>query len=133
LIKIVPPMRYTDKFGSGHYGAPRGNKTHRGIDIHAPVNSMILSPVMGEITKQGFPYGDDLSFRYVEITTSDSLRFRFFYVKLLSSLTIGDKIQIDDVIGYTQDLNNRYEGITPHFHFEVKDEDNNYLDPNTFL
>ncbi len=133
MIKTVPPMRYTDKWGSGHFGAPRGNKTHRGIDIHTPVNSMILSPVIGEITKQGYPYADDLSFRYVEITTSDNLRFRFFYVKLLSSLTIGDKINIDDVIGYTQSLNERYEGITQHFHLEIKDDENTYLNPSDFF
>lgn len=133
MIKIVPPLRKYDKWGGGHFGAPRGGSTHRGIDIECPVGSMVLSPVIGLVTKFGYCYSDDLSFRYVQITNNDDLRFRFFYVNPLGNLAINDKIKIGDVLGYTQDLGERYKDITPHVHFEIKNQDGEYLDPNTFL
>jgi hypothetical protein len=41
----------------------------------------VLAATGGRVTNVGYPYGDDLSFRYVEITTNDGYVVREFYVQ----------------------------------------------------
>lgn len=131
MIKVVPPQRKTDKWGSGEYKASRGNRLHNGIDIEVPENSKVLSNTSGVVSKLGYTYKDDLSFRYIEITTRDDLRYRFFYV--LPSVSLGDKVKKESVLGASQRLEDRYPGITPHIHFEVKTKNGMFLDPNEYI
>jgi murein DD-endopeptidase MepM/ murein hydrolase activator NlpD len=118
IIPTILEKRGTDKWGSGEFGAPRGDHTHNGIDYAAPSNSPILAPVGGVVSKIGYAYGDDLSFRYVQITTIDGYEHRIFYV--FPWVREGDTVLIDKQIGLSQDLTERYPGITPHIHYEVK-------------
>uniref|UniRef100_A0A4W6FSV4 Uncharacterized protein n=1 Tax=Lates calcarifer TaxID=8187 RepID=A0A4W6FSV4_LATCA len=37
-------MRTSDKWGDGHYGAQRGNGTHKGLDIVCSDGSTVLAP-----------------------------------------------------------------------------------------
>ena len=129
-LKILSPRRTLDAFGAGHYGASRGSRIHKGIDFAAWPNSMLLSPVAGKVTKLGYPYADDQHFRYVEITDEANLRHRFFYV--FPSVAFGETIEINDHLGTVQDLRPRYPDITPHIHYEIKDEDNLPIDPDQF-
>lgn len=129
IIPTTLEKRISDKFGEGHFGAPRGDHTHRGIDYCVPPESQILSPVAGEITKQGYPYGDDLSFRYVQITDKVGKQHRIFYCEPI--LPIGRTVKEGTVIGFSQDLTERYPGITPHIHYEVMVEEK-YLDPEEY-
>ena len=128
MIRLVPPPRGTDPWGSGHYGASRGKRIHLGVDLAAQPESVLLSPVKGTVTKLGYPYSDDLSYRYVEITTTNGDRHRFFYVEPL--VVKGQKVKVDDSIGIVQDIRTRYAGgMTPHIHYEIKDDQGTYLDP----
>lgn len=111
MFKSVP--RGTDSYGSGHYGASRGERTHNGEDLACAV----ASPVKGTVTKLGYPYGDDLSFRYVEVSDIDSYRIRMFYVE--PQVEVGDRIAKGEIVGRTQSLQKRYPGITDHVHLEV--------------
>jgi murein DD-endopeptidase MepM/ murein hydrolase activator NlpD len=97
-----------------------------GVDYHCPVGGGIRSPVAGEVTKIGYPYGDDLSYRYVEVTCDDGKQHRFFY--LSPKVKVGDTVLPGDVLGIVQNLRRRYAGITPHCHYEIK-RDGNYLNP----
>lgn len=139
------PERKTDSYGSGHYGAIRtssdrkGQKKqrgHNGKDFACYPNTTIHSTIHGTVTKLGYPYGDDLSFRYVQITDIEKNDHRFFYVE--PSVNIGDKINSGQAIGKTQKLGDRYPPkknfpITEHLHYEVKDKDGKYIDPEIFL
>ena len=125
-MKIIPPVR-NDSQGAGHFGAPRGNRTHNGIDYECPPESAVLSPIMGAVTKLGYPYGDDLSWRYVEVSV-DGERHRVFYVEPL--VEVGDWVNRDTVIGKAQDLAQRYPGMTPHIHYEIKLSDDTYRNPD---
>ncbi len=93
----------------------------------------ILSPVFGVVTKLGFPYSDDHSFRYVEITDDLGERNRVFYIK--PTVKKGDKVQADQtVIGIAQDISSRYRDpskppMKNHVHFEIIDADGNYINP----
>ena len=121
--------RGSDGFGSGHFGASRGPRTHNGVDLLAGTGEDIDSPVVGTITKLGYPYGDDLSYQYVQISVED-YDFRVFYVE--PSVKVGDEVTADTVIGVVQHLGSRYHGIPNHVHFEIK-KDGDYLDPTRTL
>lgn len=131
MIRIVPPMRNDDQ-GQGHFGASRGSRQHHGIDFACLPGSEILSPVIGIVTKLGYPYGegeghpgDSDPYRYVEITRLRH-RHRLFYIDPI--VDIGQQISIDQPIGIVQDLTRRYPGMTTHCHYEIMDGDD-YLDP----
>jgi len=121
--------RGSDGFGSGHFGAFRGSRTHKGVDLLADSGEVIESPVTGTVTKLGYPYGNDLSYRYVQITAGD-YDFRVFYVD--PSVRVGQEVAADTAIGLAQDLGRRYPGIPNHVHFEIK-KDGAYLDPTPTL
>jgi len=75
------PYRVSDAFGEGHFGASRGSRTHKGIDFACYPDTKILSPVDGIVSRHGYPYADDLNFRYIEITNIDTkYKHRMFYV-----------------------------------------------------
>ena len=126
-IKTIPVLRLPDKFGAGYFNAPRGARTHNGIDLAVYVGSKVLAPITGKVTKVGYPYGDDLSYRYVEITDSVSRKWRFFYVE--PAVKVDDIIEVGNIIGTVQDLDKRYPGITPHIHLEIKSASGNFINP----
>lgn len=126
IIPTELEVRGCDKWGCGYFGAPRGDHTHNGIDYVIKPEMQILSPVIGEITKHGYPYADDLSFRYVQITDKDGKDHRILYCEPI--LPIGRTVKEGTVIGFSQKLTERYPGITPHCHYEIKDK-GEYLNP----
>lgn len=128
-IKAVLKKRVSDCHGSGHFGASRGSRTHNGIDYTCVKGAAIASPTSGTVTKIGYPYKDDLSFRYVEITDSLKLRHRVFYIHPSMHIEKGVKVTKNTIIGISQDLTGRYDGITPHVHYEIKDMNGKFLNP----
>jgi len=129
---VKPPIRGQDDHGAGHWQAPRGDHLHNGVDPACYAGSEIYSICDGTVTKFGYPYGDDLTYRYVEVT-HDNLRYRYFYVQPNPDLQTGDAVKTGDLLGILQDISTRYPGITQHLHFEIMDEDDNYINPEDFI
>ena len=127
---IIPKKRVSDCHGSGHFGASRGSRTHNGVDLCVDPETLVFSHIDGVVTKLGYPYSDDLSFRYVQVSDIDNRQHRFFYVEPM--VNIGDSIEVGYCLGDSQKLGDRYENITEHVHYEVK-LNGHYLDPNDFL
>ena len=155
MIKISPQLR-SGRQGDGRFGARRGSRTHNGIDYVTQPGDRICSPVAGVITKHGYPYRDDLSYRYVEITTQyfDTLdtstttethiqiipaRHRLFYTLMFDTLKIGDTVHQNDIVGIAQDIAARYPAKDPkdaminHVHYEIKRPDGTYINPEQYL
>jgi murein DD-endopeptidase MepM/ murein hydrolase activator NlpD len=130
---VTLELRGCDGYGSGAYGASRGDRTHNGIDFQAPCGAAILSPVDGTVTRLGYPYSDDLSYRYVEILTRAGLKHRIFYIDPIVQL--GDKIAAGDPIGRVQDVAGRYDRhlMKNHIHYELKTGNGKYLNPETLI
>lgn len=130
---IRAPIRGDDKHGSGAYGASRGSRKHNGVDIACYKGSEVLSINDGKVTKIGYPYDPNDSkkghLRYVQVTSGDYY-FRYFYVH--PTVSVGDRVMKDDMLGITQGLLDVYPGITDHFHFEVK-QGSEYINPMNFL
>ena len=128
-----------DEAGLGHFGAPRGSHTHRGIDFACTPGSPLLSPVEGVVTRHGYCYKDDPKWRYVEITSfypgeeivGADLRHRFLYTRLEPRHMIGGKVEVGEPVGIAQDIAERYpgRGMKPHVHVEIKNQKGEYLDP----
>ena len=130
MIKIEPPIRGTDKHGSGAFGASRGSRTHNGVDLACYKDSIIGSPCEGVVTKRGFPYSQDDQrkhhLRYVEITDKYDRKHRVFYA--FPSVEAGDLVFVGMDIGVSQGLADIYPGITDHIHYEII-EDGEYINP----
>ena len=131
MIRLLAPVRSWDAHGSGEYGAPRGERTHNGVDFAAMPESGCLSLNTGTVTKLGYPYADDLSYRYVEVTDNDGYRCRYFYID--PAVELGDVVCAGAVLGHVQTLEPRYPRITDHVHFEVIGPDGQYVDPNQYV
>lgn len=133
-LAVIPPCRGTDKHGSGHFGASRGNRKHNGVDISVPPSSIVLSLTSGLVTKVGYPYDPTDKakghFRYVEVT-NNGLRIRYFYVE--PYVDEGQLVRSGSELGESQRLGLVYPGITEHVHVEVKTESGQYLNPNLVL
>ena len=130
-MRAILPLRKNDAWGSGAYGAPRGNRTHNGIDFETVAGMMILSDIVGVVTKLGYPYADALEYRYVQVTDKDGYDVRYFYVDPI--VRVGDEVNDDTIIGVAQDLHVKFdENMTQHVHFEVKKE-GQYQDPLEYL
>jgi murein DD-endopeptidase MepM/ murein hydrolase activator NlpD len=127
-------LRGTDCHGSGAYLASRGTRKHNGVDIVMHANESVVAYEAGEVTYLGWPYNpsDDKKgkYRLVEIT-SNGYRLRYFYVGLL--VEVDDDIERGQTLGWSQDLDSVYPGITQHVHCEIKDPSGHYIDPVAYL
>ena len=123
-------FRECDGQGCGHFGASRGSRHHNGVDMVCVPGTKVGSPVKGVVTKLGYPYAGDMTTRYVEITT-EGYRFRLFYVS--PCVSVGDPVFIGSIVGHAQRLESMDRGGTQHVHFEVMDEDDNYIDPTPVI
>ena len=118
-------IRKADPQGAGHFGASRdgGRRKHLGIDLAAPAGTPVTSPLDGTVARLGWPYGDDPSYRYVEITTETGLVARHFYVA--PGVRLGETVIAgESCLGTVQDLTKRYSQITNHLHLEIRQADN---------
>ena len=130
-ITLHPPIRRQDAWGSGEFGESRGaSRIHKGVDFACAPISQVCAVSDGKCTKVGYPYADTQKYTYVEITTANGDRERYFYVDAL--VVVGDTVVEGDVIGWTQDLTGRYPNITNHLHFEVI-RGKDYLHPLDYL
>ena len=124
------PFRKCDPKGCGHYGAPRGGRIHRGVDLACEDKTPVGSPVRGRVSKVGWPYVGNFDIRYVQITC-ETYRYRVFYVS--PTVAVGDMVELGDIIGASQSLKHLYPGITDHVHLEVKDQEHNFIDPTPLI
>jgi len=110
----------SDSQGNGHFGSPRKSRIHRGTDLLNPAGSEVFAPFRGYVTKLGYCYGDDLSYRYVEIAVRDyPLITRLLYVD--PSVEKGDLVEEGQVVGLSQDISKRYSPeMINHVHWEIR-------------
>lgn len=129
-MKAYLPIRTLDKFGSGEYGASRVGRKHKGEDRACVVGTSIYPYRPGIVTKIGYPYPDDLSYRYVQISDSYNYDWRYFYLD--PKVKLHDLVDENTILGTIQDLDKRYEHITIHCHLEIK-RSNDFIDPSTLI
>ena len=112
--------RGCDSKGCGNFGASRGARSHKGVDVTAAPGDSVRAPISGEVRNVTAIYKNDKpDFDGVEITdTKSNESVKIFYVD--SAVANGDTVSQGDTIGTTQDLTKVYPGITNHVHVEHK-------------
>lgn len=128
-------VRGLDAHGEGYYGAPRGSRTHKGIDLVCDGGTLIQSCCDGVVSRcDGVVYSDPekSDWRYVQVTDLDGNHCRYMYVKQWD-IDLGQKVKRGDVIGVAQGIETLYEGIVGHLHFEVRRNKSVYLNPTEYL
>lgn len=135
------PLRAFDAYGFGHYLAPRGiDREHNGVDLSCYPGTVIIPQIDGQVTKLGYCYSDDLSYRYVQVSDADGNRHRYFYVE--PWLELGAMVYANQTpIGDAQDIADRYPPkrcggrMINHIHYEVMHplDDKKFFNPDNFL
>lgn len=122
--------RGCDAGGCGHFGAPRGTRTHQGFDILCTPGAEVLCPFDGFIARTVDPYGDG-KFSGLKIKTLD-FDMKIMYMKPYAGL-IGEAVKKGTPIGMAQDVSTRYTGgVKPHLHIEIAVNGFN-VDPEPYL
>jgi murein DD-endopeptidase MepM/ murein hydrolase activator NlpD len=136
-LQIIPPLRGIDSAGNGAFGARRGSRVHRGTDIQVIPGSLLLSLTPGLLSRQGYAYSNDLTYRILDLLIGDYITVRYFYATLDDQgAKIGDMVKAGDVIGRCQDITQRFpnSGMLPHIHLEVYNVlIKEHLDPEHFF
>ncbi len=124
-------IRDSDKWGSGAFDAPRGNRRHRGLDILTHHGQTLYSPVSGTITRYADPYEDDPRYSGCLIQGSGPWSGYDIKVFYLEQVTLGIVDQ-DTHFAIAQDIERKYPGILNHVHLEVW-HGKTLIDPTPFV
>lgn len=123
------PIR-NDDHGDGHFGAPRkGGRSHRGLDISAPLYTTVMASKSG-IAKVGFVKNG--MGKYVIIRHPNGCATLYGHLSRVR-IRNNQKVRQGDVIGYVGKTGNaKYRNIEPHLHFEIRKR-GRCMDPLLFI
>jgi|GEM_PF-3521073 murein DD-endopeptidase MepM/ murein hydrolase activator NlpD len=131
-------VREVDGYGSGEFGARRKRPDgsiyhHEGVDIVTTPGETVFSPVDGTYVEPA-KADDDPRYSGAFIKTGDGAEVKIFYIKPVSGLKRGDKVEAGKTpIGTAQDIAPKYpprngKPMTNHAHIQVK-KDGKAIDP----
>ncbi len=120
FIESIISLR-NDSCGQGHFGAPRGTRKHNGVDIIITPGQAIYGPFNGSVQRHTKPYSDNSKYdgAWLRLDDYPHLLVKIFYFK--PSILAGAKFKKGDIIGYAQDISQKYtcKGMISHLHIEV--------------
>lgn len=135
ICPVISHKIRSDSAGDGHYGALRGTRKHRGIDLLSHVGEQVRSPITGVISRIGYAYQIDrlrdknYVYRIVRVK-NDDITIEMFYID--PDVCTGDEVKIGQIIGRTQDLSIQYPHLPEmrnHMHLQIKDKDGKIINP----
>ncbi|MBI4341817.1 MAG: M23 family metallopeptidase [Candidatus Omnitrophica bacterium] len=106
-----------DAKGDGRFGAPRsGRRSHRGIDLVAPLDSPVRAIRSGTVTRVGTHRGLG---RFVELSHRRDLTSLYAHLAT-TTVTQGQRVTQGQAIGTVGKTGNaRHPWISAHLHLEV--------------
>jgi RHS repeat-associated protein len=125
-------IRGWDAHGGGRFGDPRKDGPHTGVDYVAQAGQDVAAVTEGTVTFVGYPYRNDLTYRYIQIETSDGYRVRQFYVQPAVGIGVGTKVRAGQLIGTQQPLGRKMPGITEHVDVKIW-KDGLLIDPTPLI
>jgi hypothetical protein len=131
-IKVldIQKMR-NDKNGQGHFGASRGSRKHLGLDLLAAPGANVFCNQAGTVTKIGYVYKGDSTYRSLHIELQDKRVLKFYYV--LPGLKVGNAVLPGAIVGTAQNIAKKWGGgMLNHIHVEVLVSGKN-VDPENFI
>lgn len=132
-LRLQAPLAGTlkmrnDRQGLGHYGAPRGNRRHSGLDFEAKPGQAVLAPISGKIRRIQV-YASDPRWRGLAIKNGN-LEVKLFYMQPLANLPVS--VERGQVVGNMQDRAATSPGMINHLHVEVW-VDGKHVNPASFF
>lgn len=135
--KITIPTQsnvITSKFGPRN--VENGSKKHKGIDLRAPMNSLVYAMMDGTVTY----VENQTNYGAIYIDHGDGLQTRYLHNNK-PNVSVGQKVSAGDTIAYAGGRGpvttsgaktSKSTKYTPHLHFEVR-QNGNPVDPEKFL
>ena len=115
----------SDSWGDGHYGAPRGDRTHKGTDYICIPGQPVYSPITGTALRVAKPYDGPYSGIMIQ---GKHVAVKLFYLLPTFDL-IGKPVKQGQPLGIAQDISLKYSpDMIPHIHLEIDS-----LDPEIFV
>jgi len=98
-----------DGWGEGHFGASRGNRIHKGVDITGKKDCYVCSPVDGMVVRTGMPYANDNGpwNCYLLIREDSGVEWRLFYVAPLLGI-VGTTVRKGQAVATLRDVGAKY-------------------------
>lgn len=119
------PVRGTDKWGEGRYGAKRGDHLHKGADFICEPGQDVMAPISGLVEREARPYAEG---EYSGLLIREALfAVKMFYFEPIKEI-VGKFVSMGQKIGVAQDVAKKYPGMTPHIHLEIES-----IDPTLLL
>jgi murein DD-endopeptidase MepM/ murein hydrolase activator NlpD len=116
-IKALQKIRECDPLGCGYFGASRGSRDHKGIDIITTKGEPIMSPISGTVTRVAYPYAGDLKYKGLVIE-NDIYYVKMFYIN--PTIEIGSFVKEGAVVAVSQDIAEKYDSrMQTHVHLEM--------------
>lgn len=110
-----------DSEGHGHFGASRGSRKHKGVDLVVIPGATVYSPINGKVVRAVKPYADDdvLSGILIDGTGEhEGFQFKILYIKP-DAVLIGNSVTKGQRIGIAQAVSRKHgAAMTDHIHVE---------------
>ena len=105
--------RLTSDYGMRTHPVLGGRRSHKGVDLSAPVGTPIYATADGYVSKAEWfsSYG-----KYVSIEHGAKLQTRFAHMSDIA-VTAGSRVKKGDIIGY---VGSTGRSTGPHLHYEVR-------------
>ncbi|KAL6095379.1 lect2 [Pungitius sinensis] len=115
--------RTSDSWGQGHYGARRGTREHKGLDIVCNDGSTVYAPF--DVTLQGrvtvYTDANKAAINSGVNLRGEGLCFKLFYVQ---PDRVSGSVRKGQRIGVMMPMQTVYRGITSHVHVQMCDKSN---------
>lgn len=129
-----------DSAGDGRYGAPRGSRTHRGVDLVAAANVTVLAPFSGKVLRHTLVYKNpknDCQKNLRGIVINGTRKWREYQLKvfyLIPSVSPEVSVSSGQMIGRSQSVSACYkgQGMINHVHIELR-KDGRVIDPTRYI
>lgn len=109
-----------DEMGQGHWGAPRGDRIHKGVDFKSVSGQEVIAPfdlTIERISRPNVSYLSGIAFK------NEYSKGNMWYFTPDVSL-IGKEVKQGEVIGHAQALREYYgPKMTNHIHFQFSEID----------
>lgn len=122
--KVVTSSKYqildnqiirSDSNGKGHYGASRGSRKHKGVDLLCTEYQDVFTPFDGTV-RTFYAYKTDKKYFGIEVKNGNT-KVKIMYVTPIYKT--GDYVKKGQVIAHCQDIRKKYsKGMLNHIHVE---------------
>lgn len=96
-----------DANGSGEFGAKRGLRLHKGIDLEYFPDEPVTAEISGYVNRIVLPYANDFDYTGLEVKGKYFI-WHCMYITPLEGI-VGNMVKEGDIIGYAQDIRKRYQ------------------------